>query len=103
MRAAHRRHGVPDDLRGLSPDYVAIIAALRKIPPRQRQAIVLYHLAGLSVEEIAAETGAPAGTVKARLSRGRHALAPLLAEAERPVRARPPGHAVNGREVSCDA
>jgi len=76
MRAAHRRHGAPGDSRGLSPDYVAIVAALRKIPPRQRQAIVLYHLVGLSVEEIATETGAPAGTVKARLSRGRQALRP---------------------------
>jgi RNA polymerase sigma-70 factor, ECF subfamily len=93
MRAAHRRHGVPDDLRGLSPDYVAIIAALRKIPPHQRQAIVLYHLVGLSVEEIARETGAAPGTVKARLSRGRQALAPHLAEADAP----------NGREVACDA
>jgi RNA polymerase sigma-70 factor (ECF subfamily) len=41
---------------------------------------VLHHLAGLSVEEIARETGAPTGTVKARLARGRRALAPLVSE-----------------------
>ncbi len=46
MRVAHRRQWAPEDTRGLSPDYVAIIAALRKIPPRQRQAIVLHHLVG---------------------------------------------------------
>ena len=105
MRAAHRRHGVPDDPRGLSPDYVAIVAALRKIPPRQRQAIVLYHLVGLSVEEIARETGAAPGTVKARLSRGRQALAPHLAEADPPGPPRhdPRKHTANGREVTCDA
>lgn len=80
MRAAHRRHGVPDDSRGLSPDYVAIVTALRKVSAVQRQAIVLHHLVGMSVEEIARETGAAAGTVKARLSRGRQALAPLLDE-----------------------
>lgn len=80
MRAAHRRHGAPEDNRGLSPDYVAIVSALRKVSASQRQAIVLHHLVGLSVEEIARETGAPAGTVKARLSRGRQALAPLLDE-----------------------
>lgn len=80
MRAAHRRHGVPDDSRGLSPDYVAIVSALRKVSAAQRQAIVLHHLVGLSVEEIARETGAATGTVKARLSRGRQALAPLLDE-----------------------
>jgi len=80
MRAAHRRHGVPEDSRGLSPDYVAIVTALRKVSATQRQAIVLHHLVGLSVEEIAKETGAATGTVKARLSRGRQALAPLLDE-----------------------
>lgn len=80
MRAAYRRHGAPDDNRGLNPDYVAIVTALRKVSPSQRQAIVLHHLVGLSVEEIAQETGAAAGTVKARLSRGRQALAPLLDE-----------------------
>jgi len=69
--AAHRRHGVPDDEAGLSPDYVAIVAALRKIPAGQRQAIVLHHLYSLSVGEIAQEVGVPTGTVKARLSRGR--------------------------------
>jgi RNA polymerase sigma-70 factor, ECF subfamily len=82
MRAAHRRHGVPDDTNGLSPDYVAIVAALRRVPEAQRQAIVLYHLVGLSVDEIASQTGAASGTVKARLSRGRQALAPLLDEGE---------------------
>lgn len=80
MRAAHRKHGVPDDSRGLSPDYVAIVTALRKVSAAQRQAIVLHHLVGLSVEEIARETGAATGTVKARLSRGRQALAPMLDE-----------------------
>jgi len=53
--AAHRRHGLPDDEPGLSPDYLAIVSALRKISPGQRQAIVLHHLYGLSVDEIARE------------------------------------------------
>ncbi len=83
MRAAHRRHGAPGDSNGLSPDYVAIVTALRKVSDGQRQAIVLHHLVGLSVEEIARETGAAVGTVKARLSRGRQALAPLLDEGVR--------------------
>ena len=90
--AAHRRHGVPDDPPDLSPDYVAIVAALRKIPPGQRQAIVLHHLVGLSVDEISREAGVPTGTVKARLSRGRQALAVHLAEND-------PGTGFNGQEV----
>jgi RNA polymerase sigma-70 factor, ECF subfamily len=84
--AAHRRHGVPDDQPGLSPDYLAIVAALRKISPGQRQAIVLHYLFALSVEEIAREAGLPAGTIKARLSRGRRALAPGPRPPGRPLR-----------------
>lgn len=75
-----RRQGPPPDVPGLDPSRVALIEALKQIPEAQRLAIVLHHLAGLSVEEVAAETGAPSGTVKARLSRGRAALAVLLAD-----------------------
>jgi RNA polymerase sigma-70 factor, ECF subfamily len=83
---ASRHHELP----GLSPDLVALVSALRKIPETQRRAIVLHHLAGLSVEEIAHETGAPTGTVKARLARGRRALAPLVSEFDdNPSQARP--------------
>ena len=79
-RGVLRRHGPPPDVPAVSPDHVAIVVALRQISSEQRLAIVLHHLAGLSVEEVAAETGAPTGTVKARLSRGRAALALLLAD-----------------------
>jgi RNA polymerase sigma-70 factor, ECF subfamily len=77
---AHTRHGPPARDSGVSPDYVAIIEALRKIPASQRQVIVLHHLVGRSVDEIAHEAHLPAGTVKARLSRGRRALAELLSD-----------------------
>lgn len=62
------------------PDRVALVAALRRLPEEQRRAIVLHHLADLPVAQVAAETGAPVGTVKARLSRGRAALAEHLGE-----------------------
>jgi RNA polymerase sigma-70 factor (ECF subfamily) len=77
---AHHREQSADEVPGLNPDHIALIAALRKISADQRMAIVLHHYVGLSVEEIAAETGAPTGTVKARLARGRKALAPHLTE-----------------------
>jgi RNA polymerase sigma-70 factor (ECF subfamily) len=48
------------------------------LPARQRHVVVLHHLVGLPVEQIAAELDVPVGTVKSRLSRGRAALAPLL-------------------------
>jgi RNA polymerase sigma-70 factor, ECF subfamily len=77
---AYRRHGAPAVIPEVSPDNVAVIAALRKISDEQRRAIVLYHLVGLSVPEVARETGASASAVKARLSRGRHALAEHLSD-----------------------
>jgi RNA polymerase sigma-70 factor (ECF subfamily) len=54
--------------------------ALLGLPLPQRQVIVLHYLIGLSVEEIARELRIASGTVKSRLSRGRSALAQLLAE-----------------------
>lgn len=74
------RHGPPENTPEPSIDNVALVAALKAIPEAQRRAIVLHHLGGLSVAEVAHETDSPKGTVKARLSRGRAALADLLAD-----------------------
>jgi RNA polymerase sigma-70 factor (ECF subfamily) len=65
---------------GPGEDQVVVITALRSLPEPQRRALVLHHLCDLSVRDVAEETGVPEGTVKARLSRGRAALAVLLAE-----------------------
>lgn len=77
---AHHRETTDQTLDGLSVDHVALMRALRTIPSAQRRDIVLHHLVGRSVADIAAETGSPAGSVKARLARGRKALASLLAD-----------------------
>ncbi|NNM45479.1 sigma-70 family RNA polymerase sigma factor [Knoellia sp. DB2414S] len=61
-------------------DRVALLTALRALPAPQREAIALHHLADLPVAEVAELLGVPEGTVKARLSRGRAALLPLLEE-----------------------
>lgn len=58
----------------------ALVAALRQLPEAQRRAIVLHHLGDLSVDEVARIEDCPSGTVKARLARGRAALAALLAD-----------------------
>ncbi len=83
-----RRSPPPESEPGPGPERAALVAALRQLPESQRMAIVLHHLCDLSVEQVASETGAPVGTVKARLSRGRAALARRLAvdEAEEPAR-----------------
>ena len=77
---AHRRTAAAGSAPEPSPDTVALVAALRRLPEAQRRAIVLHHLCDLSVEDVARETGAPVGTVKARLSRGRTALSVLLTD-----------------------
>ncbi len=81
-----RRIGPPPDVPGLDADRVALVQALSRLPEAQRRAVVLHHVLGLPVAEVAAEVGAPEGTVKARLSRGRAALAVLLSD-EEPSRA----------------
>ena len=65
-----------------SPDRVAVIAALQQLPRPQRQVIALFYLLDMPVEQIAATTGSPPGTVKVRLSRARAALSRLLDEHE---------------------
>ena len=44
----------------------------------QRQVIVLHHLVGLPVEEVARELRLATGTVKSRLARDRAAMASIL-------------------------
>jgi RNA polymerase sigma-70 factor, ECF subfamily len=65
---------------GPSVDGLVLAAALRALPPAQRQVLALHHAAGLSVREIAELLRVPEGTAKARLARGRAALAALLVD-----------------------
>jgi len=90
---AHRRGARLEEQPSLSPDRMAIMSALGRIPAEQRQVIVLHHFLDRSVEEISAETGVPTGTVKSRLARGRRALAPHLSEFAEP------GAPVSGEEI----
>jgi len=78
---AYRRVGVEDCTH---PDPAAIrsvdiMAALRQLPPRQRQICVLHYFADDSVESIASSMGLSEGTVKTHLHRARRALAEILA------------------------
>ena len=77
-RPADRALSAPHQTEAADESRVALVAALAQLPEKQRQALVLHHLCDLPVEAVAREVGAPEGTVKARLSRGRTALAALL-------------------------
>ncbi len=59
------------------------------LPASQRIAITLMDLRGFTATQVAAITGAPRGTVPARVHRGRKTLALSLAGQRQP--ARPPG------------
>ncbi len=74
--------GPPPAVPSVSVETLALIQALRMLPVRQRQAIVLHYLVDLPVAEIAQVLGVPQGTVKSLLARGRRALAATLGESE---------------------
>ena len=56
----------------------AVIEALRSLPPRQREALVLKFYLGLSEEEVAAAMKISTGAVKSHTSRGKAALRTAL-------------------------
>lgn len=81
-RPADRAVSAPVTAAAVSESHVALVTALKQLPEAQRQALVLHHIADLPVHDVAREMGVPEGTIKARLSRGRAALAALLADEE---------------------
>jgi RNA polymerase sigma-70 factor (ECF subfamily) len=56
--------------------------ALGRLDDEYRDAIVLYYLQGLSINEVADVLGVPAGTVKSRLTRARERLRKIMTEME---------------------
>jgi len=77
----------------LSPDRIALVTALRTLPRKARETVVLHHLADLPVEQVATTLGVSVGTVKSRLSRARTALARHLADDQGASRREEVGHA----------
>ncbi len=52
--------------------------ALAKLPPDQREALILVGASGFSYEEAAEICGCAVGTIKSRVNRARSRLADLL-------------------------
>ncbi len=57
-------------------------AALRRLAPDQREALVLHYYLDLPLHEVAAIAGVPVGTVKSRMNRGIAAMKPLILAVE---------------------
>ena len=55
--------------------HLDVVNALHHLPAKQQRALVLHDVVGLTVGEVAAELGAPEGTVRSWLSRGRALIA----------------------------
>jgi len=53
-------------------------SALRTLPLRQRQAVLLHYLADLPIASVAHLMGASEGTIKTHLARGRRSLSRVL-------------------------
>lgn len=59
--------------------------ALHRLPPDQREVLLLVCLEGMSYEQVAAVTGVPIGTVMSRLHRARERMRGLLGGERRPA------------------
>lgn len=84
-RTRERLTGFAD--RGPGPDAVEDAAqrldlreAINALPARYRDPLVMFHLLGLPIAQIAAHKDTSVGTVKSQLSRGRDLLAERLTE-----------------------
>lgn len=72
---SRRREAAVEDAVTLRMD---VRGALASLPDEYREAVVMHDLGGIPYEEIAHLTGVAIGTVKSRISRGRHRLASAL-------------------------
>ncbi len=59
-------------------DYEDFLTALAKLPPDQREALLLVGAQGMSYEEAAEVCNVPVGTIKSRVNRARSKLAELF-------------------------
>jgi RNA polymerase sigma-70 factor (sigma-E family) len=74
-----------EDRRAESPtstsaDALDVVAAVRALPPRQREAVVLRYYEDLSEADIARALGCSTGTVKSQLAKARATLSARLGD-----------------------
>jgi len=74
----HASEAAPGDLAEESATAVDVQRALLRVPEEFRAVLVLHDVQGVPYQDIAESLGAPVGTVKSRLHRGRVALARAL-------------------------
>lgn len=70
------------DFPGGVLDRMEIQSGLGKLPPKEREVLILFHLEDLPLAACATVLDVPPGTVKSRLSRARRMLRDILTEEE---------------------
>lgn len=72
QRALERSYGdgLSTDAADALATRLALVAALRELPQRQRESIVLFYLAGLSEAEVSASLGITPSSVRTHIQRG---------------------------------
>jgi RNA polymerase sigma-70 factor (ECF subfamily) len=79
-RQSSTTYAVPEDGYFDTEVDAELVAALRRLPDKQRAAVVLFYYADAPIREIARRTGMTRISVRANLSRGRRRLRQLLGE-----------------------
>ncbi len=89
IRSQQRRRRVVDSVQEREPSAEPMVAAgrpelesvreaLLRLTPDQRQLLILHHVEGLGLNEIAEVIGVPVGTVKSRLFHARSKLKVII-------------------------
>ncbi|HYF03138.1 MAG TPA: RNA polymerase sigma factor [Patescibacteria group bacterium] len=84
--ANHRQsHIAGETAPDISTDVALLHDALKKLPFKTREAVTLFEISGLSLEEIVVIQGGTLSGVKSRVARGRQQLAKLLKVEDSPL------------------
>jgi RNA polymerase sigma-70 factor (ECF subfamily) len=78
--ADSRPEGSPVERMEMAEDSQRVLAAVQRLPAKQRAVLVMRHIEGMTLEEIAAALRWPLGTVKVNLFRGRQAVREMVGE-----------------------
>jgi RNA polymerase sigma-70 factor (ECF subfamily) len=72
--------GSPEKRMEVMEDSRRVLAAVQKLPPKQRAVLIMRHIEGMTLDEIAAALRWPLGTVKVNLFRGRQAVREMVGD-----------------------
>jgi RNA polymerase sigma-70 factor (ECF subfamily) len=79
-RDRHRGRDVQLEPIQLPAEATGLFEAMRKLPPRERAAMVLFYVNDLPVAEVASRMGLASATVRVHLMKGRRRLRELLGD-----------------------